>query len=79
LGKLGVDTAMWVLFEVEDGVFRLTGRSRTMAKSGKKKPVEEYVKLQERFRHITPDQVAYLQAWVDNRWEQFLQRHNTSR
>ncbi len=78
LGKLGVDTAMWVLFEVEDGVFRLTGRSRTMAKSGKKKPIEEYVKSQERFRHITPGQVVHLQAWVDNRWEKFLQRHNLS-
>jgi pyruvate ferredoxin oxidoreductase beta subunit len=77
-GKLGVDTAMWVLFEIEDGVFRLTGRSRAMAKSGMKRPVEEYVKSQERFRQITADQVAHLQAWVDRRWEKFLQRHNLS-
>ena len=77
-GKLGVDTAMWVLFEIEDGIFRLTGRSLTMAKSGKKRPVEEYVKSQERFRQITVDQVARLQAWVDRRWENFLQRHHLS-
>ena len=78
LGKLAVDTAIWVLFEIEDGLFRLTGRSRKMAKSGKKKTVDQYVKLQERFRQITPDQVDHLQAWVDNRWEQFRQRHNSS-
>ena len=77
-GKLGVDTAMWVLFEIEDGIFRLTGRSLTMAKSGKKRPVEEYVKSQERFRHISVDQVAHLQAWADRRWEKFLQRHHLS-
>lgn len=78
LGKLAVDTAIWVLFEIEDGLFRLTGRSRRMAKSGKKKTVEQYLKLQERFRNITPDQVDQLQAWVDNRWEQFRQRHHSS-
>ena len=78
LGKLAVDTAIWVLFEIEDGLFRLTGRSRRMAKSGKKETVEQYLKLQERFRQITPEQVDHLQAWVDNRWEQFLKRHNSS-
>ena len=67
-----------VLFEIEDGLFRLTGRSRRMEKSGKRKTVEQYLKLQERFRHITPEQVDHLQAWVDNRWEQFRQRHHSS-
>ncbi len=78
LGKLAVDTTMWVLFEIHDGVFRLTGRSRSMAKSGKKKPVEQYLKLQERFKYVTPDQVQSLQAWIDDRWERFLQRHQLS-
>lgn len=78
LGKLAVDTTMWVLFEIQDGVLRLTGRSRSMAKSGKKKPVEQYLKLQERFKHVTPDQVQSLQAWIDDRWERFLQRHQLS-
>lgn len=78
LGKLAVDTTMWVLFEIHDGVFRLTGRSRSMAKSGKKKPVEQYLKLQERFKYVTPDQVQSLQAWIDDRWEGFLQRHQLS-
>jgi pyruvate ferredoxin oxidoreductase beta subunit len=75
LGKLAVDTAMWVLLEIENGVLRLTGRSRSMARSGKKKPVSQYLKLQGRFKHITPEQIDYLQAWVDKRWQRFLQRH----
>jgi pyruvate ferredoxin oxidoreductase beta subunit len=75
LGKLAVDTAMWVLLEIENGVLRLTGRSRSMARSGKKKPVSRYLKLQGRFKHITPEQVDYLQAWIDKRWQRFLQRH----
>lgn len=78
LAKLAVDTAMWVLYEVEDGVFRLTGRSRRMAQSGKRKPVDQYLKLQERFKQVTPEQVYHLQAWVDDRWERFVQRHHLS-
>jgi pyruvate ferredoxin oxidoreductase beta subunit len=78
LAKLAVDTAMWVLYEVEEGVLRLTGRSRKMAQSSKKKPVEQYLKLQERFKHVTPEQVNNLQAWVDARWERFQQRHQLS-
>ena len=78
LAKLAVNTAMWVMYEVEEGVLRLTGRSRKMAQSGKKKPVEQYLKLQERFKHVTPEQVNHLQAWVDARWERFQQRHQLS-
>lgn len=78
LGKLAVDTAIWVLFEVENSVFRLTGRSRRMARGGQRKPVSQYLKLQERFKHITPEQGEHLQTWIDNRWERFLQRHELS-
>jgi pyruvate ferredoxin oxidoreductase beta subunit len=78
LGKLAVDTAMWVLYEVEEGKLHLTGRSRSMARSGRKKPVEEYVGLQGRFRQITPAQVDGLQSWVDARWQLLLQRHQDS-
>lgn len=78
LAKLAVDTAMWVLYEVEEGVFRLTGRSRSMAQKGKKEPVDQYLDLQERFKHVTPEQKEHLQAWVDGRWERFVQRHQLS-
>ena len=78
LGKMAVDTGMWVLFEVDGSVFQLTGRSRSMARRGRKKPVEKYLKLQERFRLITPEQVDYLQGWVDRRWDRFVERHQLS-
>jgi pyruvate ferredoxin oxidoreductase beta subunit len=78
IGKLAVDTAVWVLFEVEEGVLRLTGRSRRMARGDQKKPLSRYLKLQERFKHITPDQGDHLQTWVDKRWERFQQRDQLS-
>jgi pyruvate ferredoxin oxidoreductase beta subunit len=78
LAKSAVDTAMWVLYEVEDGIFRLNGRSRRMAEKGKNKPVEQYLKSQARFKHITPEQKDHLQAWVDRRWKRYIQRHQLS-
>lgn len=78
LAKSAVDTAMWVLYEVEDGIFRLNGRSRSMAEKGKNKPVEQYLKSQARFKHVTPEQRGHLQAWVDRRWKRYIQRHQLS-
>lgn len=69
LGKLSVETGLIVLYEIEDGVFRLTARSRSLAEMGKLKPVGDYLKSQGRFAGITEGQVEELQAWVNRRWE----------
>ncbi|MEN6485344.1 MAG: thiamine pyrophosphate-dependent enzyme, partial [Syntrophobacteraceae bacterium] len=74
LGKLAVETGVVVLYEIENGVFRLTGKSLNMAKTGRKRPVEEYLQLQARFRKITPDQVNEFQRETDTRWERLLKR-----
>jgi len=55
MGRLAVETGMVTLYEVEDGVFRLTGRSRSIAERGKLKPVGDYIKLQGRFAGISAD------------------------
>lgn len=52
VGRLAVETGMWILYEFEDGVFRLTGRSKTLLDPSKRKPIEEYLKLQGRFGHL---------------------------
>jgi len=75
MGKLAVDCAIHVLFEIQEGKFSLTSRSLALAKKGKKKSVADYVKVQSRFRKITPDQIDELQEFTNARWEEFLQRH----
>jgi pyruvate ferredoxin oxidoreductase beta subunit len=75
LGKLAVDTGLVVLYEVEGGVFRLTGRSASLAKSARRKPVAEYLATQSRFRSVTPDVAEEVQAWVDERWDAYVARH----
>jgi len=71
---MAVETAVVVLFEIEDGKLRLTGRSLTMARSGRKRPVDEYLKLQGRFKKMTPEQIESFQKTVDEKWEQYLRR-----
>jgi len=74
MGRLAVETGMITLYEVEDGVFRLTGRSRSIAERGKLKPVGDYIKLQGRFAGIGADNLKELQTWVDSRWAGYLKR-----
>ncbi len=64
IGELAVETGMWVLYEVEDGEFRLTYRPK------ERKPVEEYLKRQKRFQHLTEDEIEEIQRMVDEQWEE---------
>jgi pyruvate ferredoxin oxidoreductase beta subunit len=80
LGKLAVDCGLVVLYEVEEGVFRLTGRSARLARSSKARPpVAEYIATQARFRGMNEDAVVAVQAWVDGRWDAYVARDAASR
>jgi pyruvate ferredoxin oxidoreductase beta subunit len=75
LGKLAVDCGLVVLYEVEDGVFRLTSRSASLAKAGRPLvPVADYLATQSRFRGMGDDAKTAVQAWVDGRWERYVAR-----
>ncbi len=74
VGKLAVETGLFVLCEIEDRKFRFTGRSETLAKKGKRTPVVQYVEKQGRFRKMSIEQLNQLQSWVDNRWNEYLRR-----
>jgi len=72
IAKLLVDTCMWPLYEIENGVFRLTYKPR------KKKPIIEMLKAQGRFKHLLKPENAHIieemQREVDKRWESYLKR-----
>ena len=75
IGKLAVDCGIHVLFQIRDGKFSLTSRSLALTKKGRKKSVTDYVKVQSRFRKISPEQIEELQEFTNARWEEFLERH----
>ncbi len=78
IGKLAVETGWVILYGVEDGVFRLTSASESIARRGNLKPLREYLVEQGRFKNITEEQVNELQDWVSTRWKRCLRRTSDS-
>lgn len=75
-GRLGVETGMFLLYEIENGVLRLTSRSKSLAQQqGELKPVREFLGSQGRFRAIDDETVEAVQQWVNDRWKKALARH----
>ncbi len=66
LARLAVDTKIFPLYEVIEGKFYIT------RKVTKPKPVEEYLKAQRRFRHLTPEIIEEIQRRVDAEYERLL-------
>ena len=71
VGRLAVETGAWPLFEIEDGRFRLTGPSVNIHNQGRRKPVEEYLRIQERYRKMTDEDVKIFKEWIDNSWKKY--------
>jgi len=72
MARLAVDTCYWPLFEVVDGEWRLTYRPKD------KRPLDEWLKPQGRFKHLFRegnDEIRReLQQRVDRDWERLLRR-----
>ena len=59
LGRLAVETGSWILYEIEDGDFRVTYRPM------ERKMVDEYLLAQKRFKHLTEEERKRIQKNVD--------------
>ena len=71
IGRLAVQTGIWPLKEYKDGRILHTKIPK------KRKPVEEYLKLQGRFRHLfEPErlemEISKIQARIDLYWEKII-------
>lgn len=69
VARLAVETKVFPLIEIEDG------DKVTINYWPKGLPVIEYLKLQGRFKHLSQDQVDYIQAYVDKEWERLVKLH----
>ena len=67
ISKLAVDTCFWPLYEVENGKYKIT------YKPAKKVPVEEFLRLQKRFKHLflkgNEWMIKEIQDEVDKKWD----------
>lgn len=58
IGRLAVETGIFPLYEFEDGKYKITHHIDEL------RPVEEYLKPQGRFRHLTPELIETIQKRV---------------
>lgn len=68
VGRLAVETGIFPLYEVENGRYTLN------IDLPKLRPVEEYLKLQGRFRHLDKDAVALIQERVNKEYHELKNR-----
>jgi pyruvate ferredoxin oxidoreductase beta subunit len=70
ISKLATQTCFWPLYEVENGVHKINYKPR------EKKPLEEWTKLQGRFRHLSSEKNKHIieaaQKEVDRKWDRLL-------
>ncbi|NJE43249.1 3-methyl-2-oxobutanoate dehydrogenase subunit beta [Thermococcus sp. GR6] len=65
LARLAVQTAYFPLFEYENGKYKINMPSTKKDP----KPIEEFLKLQGRFKYMTKEDIDILQQWVLHEWE----------
>jgi len=66
--RMATESKAFPLYEVYDGVkYHITHESKGT-------PVKDYLKMQGRFRHLTAENVDFIQRRLDYQWEQLLHR-----
>ena len=68
IGRLAVQTGVFPLYEIEDGKYRMN------VNVAKRKPVEEYLKPQGRFRHLSEKERKYIQDRVDKDYAELMEK-----
>jgi pyruvate ferredoxin oxidoreductase beta subunit len=67
-GRMAVQTGIFPLYEVEDGKYRMTIETREL------RPVEEYLKLQGRFRHLSENEKKVIQERVNQEYKKLMNK-----
>jgi len=62
IGRLAAETGIFPLYEIENGEYKLN------VSPPKLKPVQDYLKLQGRFRHLSEETIAEIQHRVDKEY-----------
>ena len=66
VSKAAIETGAWILCEYENGTIKVNYKPKSL------KPVEEYFKLQGRFRNVPHEEVASIQESINQRFDELL-------
>jgi 2-oxoisovalerate ferredoxin oxidoreductase beta subunit len=68
IAKLAVETKIFPLYEVVNGVYHITYKPQ------KKVDIKKYLELQGRFRHLTDDDISEIENIAEKNYEQLLEK-----
>ena len=68
MGRLAVETGIFPLYEVEDGKYKLS------VEPAKLRPVQDYLKLQGRFRHLSEETIKEIQRRADEEYAKLKEK-----
>ncbi len=73
MGRMAIECGMFDLYEIIEGEFSFYGPSKKIAEKGGRKPIDEYIHAQTRFKGVDQDTIGQLQEWVDKKWATYKQ------
>jgi pyruvate ferredoxin oxidoreductase beta subunit len=68
IGRLAVETGIFPLYEIEDGKYKLS------LELPKLRPVQDYLKLQGRFRHLSEETIKDIQNRVTEEYTKLMEK-----
>ncbi|MFX1366176.1 MAG: thiamine pyrophosphate-dependent enzyme [Promethearchaeota archaeon] len=74
IGRLAIQTGFWILYEIENGKFKLSRPSTRYLDPSKRKPIEEYLKTQKRFSKMTPQEIEVYKTYINDMWADIKRR-----
>jgi len=69
VAKLAVQTCYWPLFEYENGILKISDECLHCLDKRTRKPIEEFLKIQGRFKHADQQKIRELEEYVNEMWE----------
>lgn len=70
--RLAVETGAWILWEYNQGKLTISPPSLPYKDKSRRKPLEEYIKIQGRFAHLKPEDIKIMEEKIDRQWDLIL-------
>lgn len=76
VARLAVETGAWILWEYYQGKLTISPPSLPYVNKDRRRPIEEYLKLQGRFAHLSNDDINEIKAYIDQQWATIMNLAN---
>ncbi|KAA0004094.1 MAG: 3-methyl-2-oxobutanoate dehydrogenase subunit beta [Thermoplasmata archaeon] len=70
IARLAVETGSWLLYEFENEKLSFNGVTKAILEGKRKeKPIEDWLRMQGRFKHLTNEDIEEIKKELQERWE----------